>query len=183
MSNLTKVICLIGKSGSGKDTILRSILSKYPEYHKIVQYTTRPPRQHEINGKDYYFISPKDFESLLLDGDLIEANNFNNWFYGTGLSALDEDKINIGVFNPEAVEAILMHNDLDITVFCISAPEKIRIKRQLDREDYPDINEIFRRYKADEQDFYDLPFNYIVIENNKRADIPKAVKQIVSFSK
>ena len=62
------------------------------------------------------------------------------------------------------------------------AKDKIRIKRQLDREENPDIEEIFRRYETDEEDFSELNFPYEVVLNNKKADINKAIKQIVSFS-
>lgn len=181
-----KVICLIGKAGSGKDTLLRRILSLHPDLHEIISYTTRPPRDYEVNGKDYYFISSNDFENLLISGDLVEATRFNDWFYGTGRSVLKEDKINIGVFNPDGVEALLLDKNIEIMVYYIQAEDKTRIMRQLNREEYPDIEEIFRRYKADENDFYNLEFNYTPLRNENRKDIDKLVKkiygEIVSFS-
>ena len=181
-----KIVCLIGKAGSGKDTLLKRILNKHPDLHEIVSYTTRPPRDYEINGKDYYFINRNDFENLLLTNDLIEASSFNNWFYGTGKSSLKEDKINIGIFNPDGIESLLLDKNCKIMVYYIQAEDKTRIIRQLNREEYPNIEEIFRRYKADENDFYNLPFKYKVITNESRKDIDKNIKQIyeeiVSFS-
>lgn len=181
-----KVVCLIGKSGSGKDTLLQRILALHPDLHEIISYTTRPQRDYEVNGKDYYFISPADFENLLLSGDLVEATRFNNWFYGTGRSVLKEDKINIGVFNPDGIEALLLDKNIKIMVYYIQAEDKTRIIRQLNREDYPNIEEIFRRYKTDENDFYNLEFDYTPLKNENRKDIDKNVKkiyeEIVSFS-
>lgn len=54
--NKIKLIAVVGKSGSGKD-YLSSFWAKERDYHKVVSSTTRPPREGEINGIDYNFIS------------------------------------------------------------------------------------------------------------------------------
>ena len=96
---------------------------------------------------------------------MIEACDFRDWFYGTELRALDKDKINIGVFTPDGVRALLEDSRIDLYVLYIISPDKERIIRSLKRENNPDINEIFRRYKTDKEDFSELDFQYYPIMN------------------
>lgn len=170
-----KVIALIGKAGAGKDTILKyikynNIASKY--INIIISCTTRPKRDYEVDGKDYYFLTHEEFSKKLIEDEILEAAFFNEWCYGTPIEALREDKVNIGVFNPAGIEALKTHkNMIDLEVFYIDAIDKVRLIRQLEREQKPDIEEIYRRYKADFEDFYDLDFDYTLLINNKEEDI------------
>ena len=54
-----KILAIMGKAGSGKDTIVRKIIKKnlIPNAVPIVSCTTRPPRDYEVDGKDYHFIT------------------------------------------------------------------------------------------------------------------------------
>ena len=91
-----KIIALFGKSGAGKDTLLNVAMCTFPDQlHKITMTTTRPIRDYETQGKEYNFVDPAEFAEKLLNCDLIEATSFNNWFYGTDINELREDKINI----------------------------------------------------------------------------------------
>ena len=118
-------------------------------------------REHEQDGVNYHFLTVEEFTEKVVNGDMIEATNFNNWFYGTMLSTLSKNKINIGVFNPEAVEILQADKRLNVIVIYIEATNKERLLRQLNREDEPDCHEIVRRFKADEEDFNDDRINEI----------------------
>ena len=54
-----RIFFLMGKSSSGKDTLYRSLRVEFPQLKPVVLYTTRPMREGEINGVDYYFIDEK----------------------------------------------------------------------------------------------------------------------------
>lgn len=175
-----KMIAIIGQAGSGKDTILRAVCEENHELNKIVSCTTRPMRDGEIDGLDYHFFTVDQFTEQVLNDKMLEASCFNNWFYGTSSDSLLKDKVNIGVYNPEGIESLMLHKDIELYVFLIEASDKVRLIRQLKREKNPDIEEIFRRYKTDRADFADLQFHHNVLENEYIDDLDHAVAIICS---
>lgn len=159
MKNVYKMIALCGKSGSGKDTIIKSVLDNCPPdlVNKKISFTTRPKRDYEVNGEDYYFVTNEYFLKNI--DNFIEVTNFRGWYYGTMRSpGLDINKINIGTFDLEGIRIIKEANlvDLDYVILYVDAKDSTRLIRCLSREQEPDIEEVFRRYNADELDFYDI---------------------------
>ena len=156
------ILALIGEAGSGKDTILRKLIDDTKHYyngklplHEIISYTSRPPREKEVDGVNYHFISAEKFAEMILQNQMFEATVFNKWCYGTGVESVKENAINVGVFNPEGAETLLHDKRVNLVIVYIQADDKIRLIRQLNREASPDVDEIIRRYKADKIDFED----------------------------
>lgn len=165
-----KIIALFGKSGAGKDTILKELcqpefLEKY-NLKPIISCTTRKPRDYEIHGKDYYFLTGEEFKNEILSGNMLEATEFIEQFYGTRASDLDEDKINIGVFNIDGILNLRTVNEIEVIPVFIDCDAKERLIRCLNREEHPNVNEVIRRYQADEKDFSEIPFAYIAYDNS-----------------
>ena len=161
-----QVIALIGKSGAGKDAIQSATCKAHPNvFNKIVSCTTRPIRDNEQEGLSYYFISLEDFTRKVLNGSMLEATEFRGWFYGTPITSLAQDKINIGIFNPAGVEALLEDPRLEVMVIYVDVDDKTRLLRSLNREEYPDCYEVCRRFLTDDQDFDDIEFGYTVVNN------------------
>lgn len=164
------ILALFGKAGSGKDTIKNTMLEKFAAtYHGIVSYTSRPPRNNEVDGKDYHFVTVDEFATHILNFSMLEATCFDAhggpWFYGTNIHSLDINKINIGVFNITAIECLLGDPRLNVIPVMIYATDKKRLQRQLEREQDPDCYEICRRFISDEKDFDDVPFEYMTVIN------------------
>ena len=111
---------------------------------------------------------------------MLEATVFNDWFYGTSLSTLSADTINVGVFNPAGIEAMIYNPEVDLEVYYTEASAKTRLLRQLNREENPDVYEIIRRFKADMADFEFLDFPYRTIKNETAADLESAITEIVA---
>lgn len=176
MSENTKIIVAIcGKSGSGKDSLEKLMCELVPKAHPIVSHTTRPKREYEIEGKDYYFVTDEQFLDLIVNGQMLEASYFNHWHYGTSLSSL-QDGLNVGVFNPDGLDALLTtaqeRKDLYILCYYLDVDGKTRLLRQLNREEHPDVNEIVRRYGTDEVDFEDIKmFPIIRLKNDTPEDL------------
>jgi len=166
MSNY-KIVAIVGKSGAGKDYIQRELVETYPDlFHSIVSYTTRPPREGEIDGINYHFVTENNFSRLIYENQMLEYTDFKDWHYGTSIQDLKLDKINIGVFNPKGVQSLINRPDVDVYVVQIIAADKIRLKRSLNRENTPDCIEICRRFLADIEDFAYFSSDYIYINNN-----------------
>lgn len=175
----TKVLVLIGKSGSGKDTI-----SKLLPYNKVVRYTTRPKRDNETEGVDYNFLEsiPSDW---IMNDEWLELVKYNDWVYLTRIDSLKEGEINIICTDPQSADQIYMSClDLGYEFICFNliVPDKIRLQRQLSREENPNCHEICRRYLAEEKE-YDLdslsfkPFPLLNV------NIEKTINFIKSFMK
>ncbi len=77
------LVILSGPSGVGKGTVCRRLLELCPDLKVSVSVTTRLPRPGEIEGRDYYFISPAGFQILLAKGQLLEWARIHGHFYGT----------------------------------------------------------------------------------------------------
>ena len=151
-----KIIAIMGKAGSGKDSIMQEVLAGSVRLHEIVSCTTRPKRENEVEGVNYFFYTPEQFGDKVINHEMLECTCFNDWFYGTSFESVRSDCVNIGVFNPTGVEALIHNPDVDVIVFWINTSDKQRLLRQLNRENDPDVSEIIRRFKTDEEDFYDV---------------------------
>lgn len=170
-----KIITLIGEAGTGKDTLMQRILTDYPlHFNEIISCTTRPKREGEIEGVNYYYLTPEEFAYEVLNGNMLEATCFNDWFYGTPYDSLRSDCYNIGVFNPDGIRAMMGTPGIELYVFKVVCSDKVRLLRQLYREDNPNVDEIVRRYSADKTDFSDLEFEYTEINNNELEDLDKS---------
>lgn len=84
-----------GPSGVGKGTIIRAVLSQRQDTHLAISATTRPPRNTEENGKDYYFLSEDAFKQKIDAGDFVEYCTVHGNYYGTLRSEVD-DALNQG---------------------------------------------------------------------------------------
>ena len=174
-----KVIGIIGKAGSGKDSLMKNLLQFNPSLNEIVSCTTRDPREGEVDGVNYHFLSIDEFEQKLMNEEMLEATVFNGWCYGTSYDSLKEDVINVGVFNPAGIESLSQYKNIDLEVFYIHASDKIRLIRQLNREENPNIEEIIRRYFTDKEDFMNLDIDYIEVYNESIDDFELATRQIL----
>ena len=172
-----KIIALFGKAGAGKDFI-QQLVADNRKIHGIVSSTTRPPREYEREGVEYHFLTNDAFAQQVLDGTMLEATCFRDWFYGTSLNDIDHQKINIGVFNIQGIECLLQDLRLLVQPVYIKAPDKIRLIRQLEREDNPDCKEICRRFNTDYKDFLDIPFEYKTIINDNTISTQHIYDQI-----
>ena len=179
--NKYKLIAICGKSAVGKDTMLQGMIEALSDekVHEVISHTTRPPREGEIDGKNYYFVSRVDFIDKMMQGEMLETAKYRDWHYGTAIDALDKNKINIGVFNPRGIESLLKKDDiLDVYIVYMLASDKQRLLRSLNREENPDVAEIVRRYLADEEEWQDFHcYNFILINDGQGVN-PRRIAQV-----
>lgn len=84
------IYIITGPSGVGKNTIINE-LSNHLEFYFSISHTTRPRRDNEIDGKDYYFITEDEFENLIKSDQMIEYEQYGEFYYGTSKEELLKD--------------------------------------------------------------------------------------------
>ena len=175
---MIKIVALFGMAGSGKDT-LQNLLAESLDVNPIVSATTRPPRDTEIDGEAYHFKTDDNF----FDGGMVEYTQFRGWYYGTPYSSLDRNKVNIGVFNIAGIKQLKRSGIVKVLPIFVACEEKVRLLRQLEREEYPDCEEICRRFMTDKEDFDErkITFDYSIVNNtNDLSDSLEAAAQLIS---
>lgn len=171
------MIVLIGKSASGKDTILNRLVGN--GYKKMITYTTRPMRNGEIQDKTYHFISEEDFKQKVDDGFFAEWKSYITtegvWYYGSATEDYEKsDDKTIIILTPDGyrdVVEVLKNKPKSIYIYANNATIKERLQKRGDDKD-----EAARRIKHDNEDFkgVDQLVDRIVY-NNREAKINDVV--------
>lgn len=161
-----KMVYLMGKSSSGKDTVYKQLLKNNElQLKKIVPYTTRPIREGEKNGEEYFFTDDEGFKNLKAQGKVIEARAYHTyhglWRYFTvddgNIDLTNNNYIIIGTLESFIKTAEYFGRDKVIPVM-LEVDDGVRLQRALDRErrqENPRYQELCRRYLADDEDFSD----------------------------
>lgn len=88
-----KLFVISAPSGAGKTTLIRKVLDRFDTLSYSISHTTRPPRQGEENGRDYFFVAPAEFKTLAEAGQMLEWAQVHGNYYGTSkafvMAALD----------------------------------------------------------------------------------------------
>jgi len=154
MKNKIRVIAICGKSGSGKDFLLKSFfswedsLSKgYSPYCQAKIASTRPMRDGEAQYTPYHFMSEEKYQKSIEEGSVKYSTCFNNWYYG--VEKLNSEGINIGVFNLEMIEQMAADPNIQLDLIYVDTDDKTRLTRSLMREANPDCFEICRRFMSE----------------------------------
>ncbi len=95
MNKKGTIIAVSAPSGTGKTTLVRRLLSEFPEIVFSVSATTRKKRENEIEGTDYFFVDEIEFEKKIHNNEFVEWEKFYDYYYGTFRSFI-EDTINSG---------------------------------------------------------------------------------------
>jgi guanylate kinase len=150
-----KRIILVGKAASGKDNLRKRFESRGFKY--AVSYTTRPPRDGEVNNQDYIFITDELAQKMIEEGNFYEYVEFNGWIYGTTKSQFWSD--DLFIMTPKGISHIKPEDRKKCFIIYLDIDIQVRYDRLLQR-DMPG-DSVQRRIQADELDFtnftdYDL---------------------------
>ena len=80
---MAKVFVITGPSGVGKGTLISQLLKRVPDLELSVSATTREPRQGEVDGRDYHFLTPEEFDGRIEAEDFLEFATYSGNRYGT----------------------------------------------------------------------------------------------------
>lgn len=87
---MNNIIVISGPSGSGKSTLIRQLLQKHPEIVFSTSHTTRPRRNREIEGRDYYFVTKGQFQEMIDNGEFVEWAQVYGNYYGTSFREIEK---------------------------------------------------------------------------------------------
>lgn len=186
-----RIYYLLGKSATGKDTLYKEILKRRPKLRTVTMYTTRPIREGETDGVEYFFTDREELERQLASGKVIESRTYQTiagpWTYYT---------VDDGQFNVADDESCLMIGTLEsydkmcayfeagkmVPVY-IEVPDGIRLLRAVKREENqkkPNYREVCRRYLADEKDFSEENlFRLGITKRYQNTDMEMCVEEIL----
>jgi guanylate kinase len=154
-----KRIIIVGRAASGKDHIRKKFEAQGFKY--AVSYTTRPPREGEVDGVDYIFISPAEAQEMIKNDDFYEYVEFNGWLYGTSIRQFDED--DVFIMTPTGLAHVDEDSRKKSFVIFIDIDEEIRRERMASRHMPGDS--VDRRIEADRKDFENFTNYNIRITN------------------
>jgi guanylate kinase len=82
-ARMAKVFVITGPSGVGKGTLIKELLQRVPNLELSISATTRSPREGEVDRRDYYFLTPEEFEQRIEEKDFLEFATYSGNRYGT----------------------------------------------------------------------------------------------------
>jgi guanylate kinase len=154
-----KRIVLVGRAASGKDHMRKTLEDK--GYRYAVSYTTRPKRDGEVHGIDYYFLTNEEFESMIEQNEFYEHVSFNGWHYGTTNQQFYND--DVFIMTPHGISHIDPNDRKNTFIMYLDMKLGVRQRRLAQRSDADSVE---RRLAADDRDFADFKDFDIKITNH-----------------
>jgi guanylate kinase len=175
------LIVLSGPSGTGKDTVIRRVVSKDWALNLSVSATTRIPREGETDGKDYHFISEEKFLNMVKSGDFLEYAKYCGNYYGTPLSEIDrlscEGKDVILEIEIDGGCQVKKRCPESVSIFIVPPSIDILRQRILNRG-LSNINNMEDRLETAKKELkFACKYDYVVVNDN----LEKCVSDILSI--
>ncbi|MGC8545914.1 guanylate kinase [Athalassotoga sp.] len=170
-----------GPSGAGKTTIVKAVMSELEGIEFSVSYTTRPRREDEVDGVDYFFVDEKTFKSLIEKGEFLEWAEVHDHLYGTSRSFV-ESRLNNGInmlLDVDVKGALNVKKIFKDGVFIFVAPPSFKeLKDRLVKRHTEDPNNLEKRIEDAKFELSQISkFDYLIVNT----DISASVKQLESI--
>lgn len=176
-----KVFVITGPSGVGKGTLIRRLLERFPDLALSVSATTRAPREGEVDGRDYHFLTEEQFQERRDAGDFLEFATYSGNHYGTLNSELDRclEKGRSVVLEIEVNGAgqVRAARPDSVQIF-IAPPDPAVLRERLSGRGTDSAEAIDKRLQVAEQELdAQDDFNFLVVND----DLDKAAKELESI--
>lgn len=178
MVNKGLLIVISGPSGAGKGTICRALLDKNPDIKLSVSCTTRNPRQNEVEGINYYFITKEKFKEMIDADEFLEYAEVYDNFYGTPKakveSILNEGKDIILEIDIQGALKVKEKYPEGVFVF-IMPPSMEELKNRIKKRGSETEESLIKRFKSAFQEInYVANYNYVIVND----EVEKAVEKL-----
>ncbi len=179
------LIVISGFSGVGKGTVVRKLIEKY-HYSLSVSATTREPRPGEVDGKDYFFKSVAEFQSLIDYNGFIEWAQYVENYYGTPRKYV-EDELARGhnvILEIEVQGAMRIKEQYpDAVLIFLTAPDAHSLKERLEGRGTEDAKVIAKRLKRAYEETDDMSeYDYLVVNDDLETCVDNVNAVIVAES-
>ncbi len=185
---INKLIIISSPSGAGKTTLCKMLMKKLNNISLSISYTSRNKRLHEVNGKDYYFVTKEKFQKLIKKNFFIEtAKNFNNLYgspYNNIISAKKNNKYLLFDIDWKGARKIRKnYKKENIIDFFILPPSRTELKKRLIKRGRENSKEISLRlsYAINEMKHFN-EYKYVLINQNIHKTV-NDIKKIIEFEK
>lgn len=172
-------------SGCGKTTIVKRLLERNQNLARSISYTTRPPRSGEVDGRDYFFISAKEFSSKERNGFFLESATFFDQSYGTSKEFV-MDRLSHGLYVVLAIDVQGMKQlrakvgpEIPTTSIFIMPPSVHALKARLEKRKTETAAEIEERLKIAKKEMAAKSLYDFVVVNQKVDQAVKTIEGIV----
>ena len=172
-----KFIVISGPSGVGKGTICNKLLNEVNAWYSV-STTTRAPREGEVNGINYYFVTKDEFLKKIDEGEFLEYNYYNDNYYGTSRKiVLDKMNEGVNVFSEIDVNGARNIKKIfpDALLIYIAPPSMETLKERLIGRGTDPIERINERLKIAEEEMKQVGFYDYVVVND---DLEKATNEV-----
>ena len=172
---MAKVFVITGPSGVGKGTLISKLLDRVPELELSVSATTREPRDRQIDGREYHFLDPAEFDRLVEEGAFLEHATYSGNRYGTLRSEVQE-RLQNGksvVLEIELQGARQVRDAMpeSVPVF-VKPPHPDDLRQRLEERGTDDAATIDRRLRTAEEELAaEGEFRYVVINDDVEAAV------------
>lgn len=182
-----KLIIFSAPSGAGKTTIVQYLLSIFPEISFSISCTTRPKRENEVDGKDYYFLTEEQFQEKIKNNEFIEYEEvYKGRYYGTLHSEI-ERLWNQGkhvIFDIDVRGGLNLKKqfkDRALAIF-IAPPSLKDLEERLKNRNTENLESLLTRIqKADEELSFAKDFDAVIINDNLEKAQNKARTLVKNF--
>jgi guanylate kinase len=169
-----------GPSGAGKDTLVEGLRARHSRFLYSVSATTRPPREGERDGVDYFFLDRPEFERRKAANDFLETREYNGHLYGTPRSFID-DALREGydvLSKPEVNGALAIKRAFPGAVLIFIVPDKFsHLRSRLEARRTETNEQIAARLETAHDEFtFARRFDYLVI--NEEAQPQQAIDDL-----
>lgn len=179
------LVLLSGVSGAGKDTIKKELIKRMKNVQSLPSFTDRAPRETDVPGQTYNFVTTQEFEEMINRGELYEYSVHHEHYYGTSKKLLNE-KIQNGNIIVKDIEVNgvenlvkLLSNDVKIVTIFLKVPKE-ELKRRLEqRDDKPSPEEINLRLNRLEYEESKIGIYDYVIKNNNLEKTVNIIMEII----
>jgi len=174
-------IIVSAPSGAGKSSLSQRLIQAYPEIKFSVSYTSRPPRPNEVNGKDYHFISRKEFKDRIDQGEFVEWVENYGHLYGSSRNVMKEFILDgrdlLLDIEPRGAKKIKQEFKGGIYVFVLP-PSRSELLKRLEKRGHETDEVIQKRFRQAENELKEISWYDYVIFNE---DLETAVNQLISI--